>query len=172
MNQTFEQRLDSVAWCDFGTAYGSAVNVPVQLRNLAGTDRKAAMNATHKLWCELCHQDVQVGSAALPALPFLLEVLDRADRDIKIELLDILLGITLGVNQQRVNDLHQSLDRNALPEERWLTDLRDALLAELPRFRHLATSLDNDVAYFAERILAELGGAVDAKPGTVSNGDC
>src|SRR5690242_17286675 len=105
---TFEQRLGAIAWGDFGTAYGPAVTVPDQLRRLAGLDRKAAMDSTHDLWCGLCHQHVQVGSAALPALPFLLEVLDRADRDMTVELLDILLGFALGVSRQRSEDFHWS----------------------------------------------------------------
>src|SRR5205823_2156421 len=106
------------------------VKVPDQLRRLAGPDRKAALDATHDLWCGLCHQHVQVGSAALPALPFLLEVLDGADRDMTVELLDIMLGFALGVNRERVVGFQRSLGREAPPEEQWVADLRAALLAE------------------------------------------
>lgn len=95
---TFDERLNAIAWGDYHTAYGPAVGVPEQLRRLAGPDRKAALDATHELWCGLCHQHVQVGSAAVPALSFLLEVLDTADRDMTVELLDILLGFAIGVN--------------------------------------------------------------------------
>jgi hypothetical protein len=166
---TFEQRLNSIAWGDFGTAYGSAVTVPDQLRRLIGLDRKAAMDATHDLWCSLCHQHVQVGSAALPALPFLLEILDQADRDMTVELLDILLGFALGVNQQRYMDYQRSLARETLPEDRWVTDLRAALLAEVPRFRRLAASTDEDVADFAGRTLVELGAAPEDEPSAAAD---
>ncbi len=47
MSLTFRERLDAIAWGDFRTAYGPAVNVPGELRRLAGPDRKAEsiMNA-------------------------------------------------------------------------------------------------------------------------------
>jgi hypothetical protein len=115
------------------------------------------------LWCGLCHQHVQVGSAALPALPFLLEVLDSADRRLAVELLDILLGFALGTNRRRAIAFQRSLGREAIPpEETWVRDLRAALLAELPRFRQLAAADDEEVAGFAERIVAELAAASDA----------
>jgi len=167
---TFEQRLSAIAWGDYHTAYGPAVKVPDQLRRLAGSDRKAAMDATHDLWCGLCHQHVQVGSAAAPALPFLLEVLDRADRDMTVELLDILLGFALGVNWQRVVEFQRALGREAPLEERWSADLRAGLLAEVPRFRRLAASPDEDVADFARRTLSELGVAAEAEPNAAADG--
>jgi hypothetical protein len=163
---TFDERLNAIAWGDFHTAYGPAVKVPGQLRRLAGPDRKAALDATHELWCGLCHQHVQVGSAAVPAFPFLLEVLDTADRDMTVELLDILLGFAIGVNRQRAVDFQRSLGRTEVaPEEQWVANLRAALLAELPRFHRLAASPDEDVADFAERIVAELGAGPSAEPG-------
>jgi hypothetical protein len=162
----YGERLDAIAWGNFSTAYGPAVKVPDQLRRLAGVDRKAALNATHELWCGLCHQHVQVGSAALPALPFLLEVLDTADRDMIVELLDILLGFAIGSNRQRAVDFQQALGRIEIaPEEQWVADLRAALLKEQPRFRRLGASHDEDVADFAARIMAELGEQPDAESG-------
>jgi hypothetical protein len=100
----FGERLGAVTWADFRTAYGPAVNVADQLRQLAGPDEKAALHASHELWCGRRHQHVQVGSAALPALPFLLEVLDSANRQLSVELLDILLGFAIGANRQRAVD--------------------------------------------------------------------
>jgi hypothetical protein len=164
---TFEQRLKAIAWGDYHTAYGPAVNVPGQLRRLAGPNRKAALDAVHDLWCGLCHQHVQVGSAALPALPFLLAVLDAADRDMTVELLDILLGFAIGVNRRRAVDFRRGFGREAPPEERWVADLRAGLLAELPRFRRLAASPDAEVAGFARRVLAELdAGSTSGSPGS------
>jgi hypothetical protein len=98
----FEDRLNAISWGDFDTAYGLAVDVPDQLRRLAGSDRKAALNTTHDLWCGLCHHHVQVGPAALPAPPFLLEVLNAADREMTVQLLEVLLGFAIDANRQRV----------------------------------------------------------------------
>ena len=157
MHAEYEQNLDAIRWADFDTAYGAAVDVPRQLRMLAASDPQAALDATHELWCGLCHQHVQVGSAALPALPFLLKVLDQADRPISIELLDILLGFALGVNRQRLENYQRSIGREPPLEESWRTELRAALLAEVPRFQKLAASADEDLAGYATTTLDELG---------------
>ncbi len=157
MGEMFGERISLICWDNFYTAYGPAVKVPDQLRRLAGADRKAALDASHDLWCGLCHQHVQVGSAALPALPFLLEVLESADRDMVVELLDILLGFAIGVNRRRFLEYQRSLGRTDLvPEAEWIAELRAALVSELPRFEGLATSPDEEVADFASRIVAEL----------------
>ena len=152
---TFEDRVNSIAWGNFGTAYGPAMKVPDQLQRLGGPDRKAALEASHQLWCGLCHQHSQIASAALPALPFLLEVLDTADRDLTVELLDILLGFAIGVKQQDAVEHQRSLDQ-AIFDERWVAELRALMLAELPRLQRLATSSDDEVADFAKWIIAEL----------------
>jgi hypothetical protein len=153
----FDERLDLIAWGDFGTAYGPAMMVPDQLRRLAGSDREDALAAGFDLCSGLCHQHVQVGSAALPALPFLLEVLDSADREMAVQLLDILVGFALGVNRRRSVEYQLRLGRTEpRPEKQWITDLRAAMIAELPRFEGLAASSDETIARFAGRILAEL----------------
>ena len=123
MKTKLDERLSVVPWGDYFTAYGPAVNVPDQLRRLAGPDREAALAASHDLWCGLCHQHVQIGSAALPALPFLMEVLDMAGRDMSVELLDIMLGLALGVNRRRLAEFQRSRGRIEIPpEERWIAE--------------------------------------------------
>lgn len=131
--------------------------VPNQLLRLAGSDRIEAFAASHDLWCGLCHQHVQVGSAALPALPFLLEVLDSADRNMAAELLDILWGVSKGVNRQRSRQFQRAIGRNDHGvEEQWIADLRTSLLGELPRFEELVNSTDEEIADFARQIIKEL----------------
>jgi hypothetical protein len=153
---TYEDRLKAINWEKYGTAYGVAIKVPDQLRQLVSTDTKEALDATHELWCGLCHQHVQIGSAALPALPFILHVLDTASEQMTIELLDILLGFAIGVNRQKAIDYQSSLGRNEIPEEQWVTDLRIALNTHLPQFKTLASSSNDDVAGYALDIIAEL----------------
>jgi hypothetical protein len=154
---TYEDRLEAIDWENYSTAYGVAVKVPDQLRRLVSTDAKEALDATHELWCGLCHQHVQIGSAALPALPFIMQVLDTASERMTIELLDILLGFAIGVNRQKAIDYQSSLVRNDIvPEEQWVSDLRIALNTHLPRFKALASSSNEDVAGYASDIVAEL----------------
>lgn len=88
----FERRLHAIDWREYETAYGSAEKVPRLLMELRFGDRQAAFDASHELWCGLCHQHAYVSSAALPAWPFVFESLHHAAADLQVEILDIVLG--------------------------------------------------------------------------------
>jgi len=142
----YKRRLDNIDWTLFQTAYGRADNVPTELLRLASSDHSTAMEATHKLWCGLCHQHAYISSAALPALPFILDVLNSANDELTVEILDILTGFavcsTLGPN-------------GASPNE-WERNLRGMLRIELPRFTVLMKHDNEEIAGFAERIVENL----------------
>lgn len=140
-----DERLSAVQWADYGTAYGPAVRVPDQLRRLASPDEPTALAASHDLWCGLCHQHAYVSSAAVPALPFLLAVLDRAGDQLTIELLDILLGFARCT----------APGFEPAPPE-WVVELRAGVLAERPRLVRLAAHHNAEVVDFARAILKEL----------------
>lgn len=142
---TFARRLNAIDWASYDTAYGPAVRVPGQLLRLAGTGKRSAVAASHDLWCGLCHQHAFVSSAALPALPFILQVLEHADPELTVEILDILLGFAVCTNP----------GWRAQTQE-WERLLRERLRAELPRFQRLASHPDEEVAGSARRMVAEL----------------
>jgi hypothetical protein len=164
MGPSFQARLKAIAWEEHPTAYGTAVTVPDQLRRIAAADRDAAIDAIRDLDANLCHQHVQLSSAAVPALPFLLEVLDGADSDLTVGLVNIMLGFATGVNRERTVASWRRLGRAAPSEAPWVAELRAALLAELPRFRRLAASSDKEVARHARWVVSELGAGLHAKP--------
>jgi hypothetical protein len=145
-DQDFRKRLNDIDWTQFQTAYGRADDVPAELLRVASADHSIAMKATHKLWCGLCHQHAYISSAALPALPFILDVLDRANDDLTVEILDILTGFaicsTLGPQGPSPNE--------------WERNLRDKMRSELPRFNALINHRNELVAGFAERIVENL----------------
>ena len=149
---TTDDEIRAIPWAEFETAYGPATDVPAQLRHLAGTDRSAALAASHELWCGLCHQHVYVSSAARPALPFILGALDRAGPDLAVEILDILLGFAVctradpGTATSRVE---------AFPA--WVASLGDAVDAERPRLELLASDAHTAVADAARDVLEALG---------------
>src|SRR4051794_22817082 len=111
MDPTFAKRVAAVDWTAFRTAYGRADDVPGQLIRLASPDKSTALQASHELWCGLCHQHVQVGTAALPALPFLLEAIRGADDALAYEILDIILGFAKGVNRKPTEDFQRAWGR-------------------------------------------------------------
>jgi hypothetical protein len=204
----FEERLKRVDWSKYETAYGSASgtnewgSVGEQLLNLASQDDEKAMKATHHLWCGLCHQHAFVSSAALPALPFILEVLDSANESLALEILDILLGFAAcsvypipvpedfndfdndwGDSRKLLRDHFGSFNhlRDASVEDisgvagmskksavrifeclhpkepdLWILALRNALQQELPRFSSLSSHPNEEISYFAEKIVDRL----------------
>lgn len=150
-DQDYKRRLEEINWLNFQTAYGRADNISAELLRLASSDHSTAMKATHELWCGLCHQHAYISSAALPAVPFILDVLDSASDELTIEILDILAGFaicsTLG-------------PKGASPIE-WERNLRVELRMELPRFTVLMNHCNEEIAGFAERIVKNLNTFVE-----------
>lgn len=131
---------EHIDWSQYRTAYGPASDVPEQLRRLEGQDEELALQATHDLWCSLCHQHAYVSSAAVPALPHLLRVLDHATDRLAVEILDILVGFAV-------------CDTDGYSSPEWIAQLHEALRAERARFSVLSASSNEEIASFASRIL-------------------
>ena len=146
MKPYFAERVCAIDWTAYETAYGRADSVPQQIISLASNDHGIVMDATHKLWCGLCHQHAYLSSAALVAYPFLLEVLDSADERLSIELLDIFTGFafrsTLGPDGPSPNE--------------WERELRRRMIEELPRFIALSRHDNEEIADFSGSIVTNL----------------
>ena len=139
---TLRRELGAISWEDFFTAYGTASDVPSYIERLFSSDFSIAKPASHQLWCGLCHQHAFVSSAALPALPFLIIALNQASDDLKIEILDIILGFAKCSKFQLSQD--------------WAVKLREELLKELGFFEVLAKSENSEVAEFSVWVCQEL----------------
>ena len=146
MHTDFAERVDAIDWSAFATAYGSATDVGAKLKRLASGHRATAMAASHDLWSSLCHQHAYISSAALPAFPFLLELLNKADAEVTIEVLDMFVGFATCSTLE---------DGSPSPLE-WQRELRQHLIAALPRFIKLARHSDSEVSGFAETLVENL----------------
>ena len=87
-------------------------------------------------------------AAALPAYDFLMLALQEADDKLQVELLDIFLGFA--VCTARFSS-----------EAAWPRQLREKLKADLPIFTELIPSENEDISYFAGRIVEELNEEVE-----------
>jgi hypothetical protein len=145
----WETELAKIDWSRYQTAYGEANRVKAQLQRLRSDNREEALQASHDLWCGLCHQHVQIGSAALPALPLLIDAFPSADDQLKIELLDIFLGLAVTSNPQ-----HRRERDDAQPQ--WIDDVRVGLTAIVPMIAPLQMDTNPDIAYFSKAIVDEL----------------
>ena len=146
--------IDEIDWSQYETAYGNAAqdiphfqagktpSVPRSLWDLFSGDRERAIRATGDLWAVLCRQHAYISSAALPAYDFLMIALRELDDELKVELLDIFLGFAVCTGRSAETD--------------WEKQLRDKLTSHLPVFAGLVSSGNEDIAYFAERIMEEI----------------
>lgn len=142
---SLQQKLQLIDWSNFYTAYSAALDVPIQIMLLLSDEpdrHSEAMQASHQLWCGLCHQHAFVSSAALPALPFLIRGLDSCSDELKVEILDILYGFSICTSRDNPQD--------------WVIQLHLALLAELPRFQTLTHPDNSLIAWWSRRICKAL----------------
>lgn len=137
-----ERAISAVPWEDYETAYGSAAGVGDSLRALFSEDREAALQASHDLWCGLCHQHAFLSSAALPAFDILFCGLEELDEPLKVELLDIFYGFAACTARDR--------------EQEWQRQLREKLLEKRPCFQALVSHPNEDISSFGELILENL----------------
>lgn len=156
MSDTFDDRLARIPWAEMeadhwppqagphGLRLRPYAWVPDALRRLAETDTEPAFLASHDLRCGLCHPHVSVDAAALPALPFLLEVLDRAGYDLALEILDILFDFAKFTHPESGGSGDNRPD--------WVRQLRAELVADRPRLEGLAMRSTEDVATFTRDI--------------------
>lgn len=153
---TISEKILAVDWCNYETAYGNAAkdypsyvsdgyipNVAQSLLNLFSDNKETALKASHNLWCCLCHQHSFVSSAALPAYDILFYGLQSLEDELKIEILDIVMGFTL------------CLSKNT-SKTSWQGQLREKLEKDKPYYEKLMSHRNEDIAGFAENIVREL----------------
>ncbi|MBA6231345.1 MULTISPECIES: hypothetical protein [unclassified Colwellia] len=88
-------RANNIDWSKFKTAYGDASSVPQHLSVLESGSQQEQLKAAHELWCGLCHQHSFISSAAEPALPILLSLINDVPEKVQVEIMDILLGFSV-----------------------------------------------------------------------------
>lgn len=154
----YRNRVEAIPWDQYETAYGNAGRAdpmsdsrPVdatcgsvgdQLLELASNDVSRALTASSRLWAGLCHQHAYLSSAGLPALPFLLEVLESVSEPVIVEILDILVGFAECSRGQS--------------DQGWIGDIRARLVQERPRFAALASHDNPAIASMSQNLLDAL----------------
>lgn len=140
-------RVASIRWSGFETAYGSARLVPWWLVNFRFAPSPCAVRAGYKLWISLCHQHAYVSSAALPAAPFIIEVLTRQQPPVVEEALDIMLGFL------------RCTEPGVASSASWHSELRRVVLGAVPIVERLVKRAPREVADMAKLFLSEADGA-------------
>jgi hypothetical protein len=145
----FVRRVHAIAWDHLDEAYnGTRVvrswptfNVPLSLIELASPVREIAMDGCDSLQSDLTHQHVWLSRAMLPAFPFIMEVFERADDKLRIEILHILAGCA------------RTGFRTASGWPDWVGSIREELRARLSLFQSLTTHPEPDLSDLAQLIV-------------------
>jgi len=150
-------RLNAVDWSRFLTIYGAATTVPEQIERLHSPDEKIAVSATNDLRAGLCRQHVQIASAALPALPFIMEMLPSSNDNVTVGILEMLLGFAITTNHVRMGRFASAVGKTPMPPPGWVEDLRGALRMALPRIAVYVTHENPNISEFAQLFVDEIG---------------
>jgi len=153
----WQVRLNAVDWSLFHTVYGAATTVPEQIERLHSPDEKVALSGAGDLRAGLCHQHVQVASAALPAFPFIMEMLPTASEKVAVEILDILAGFAITTNRVRMDRFASAVGKRRMPPPGWVEELRRALQMALPQISIYVTHEDPTIAEAAKMFVDEMG---------------
>jgi hypothetical protein len=138
--------IEKIKWADYETAYGNAKNtIPFYLKNLFCKDSEIAMDATHQLWCSLCHQHAFISPASLPAYDILKIGLLKLDDKFKIEILDIFQGFSDCTSNDYFTNTKQS-------PEIWELELRQKLISDIDIFKELSSNNNEEISHFATTI--------------------
>lgn len=95
MAQALWIRLREEQWENYEVSEGSAKRLDKVLQDLASRKRARAMKASHDVWRLLCRNGTH--SAALIALPYLVEIIEISSPDVQIEIADCIKSCVTGL---------------------------------------------------------------------------
>ena len=124
------EQLDSIDWASLGHAYGSAEDVPHQLRSLLSEDVEIRKEALYELFGNIHHQGT-VYEASSYAIPFLVEILDDPNCQVKDDIILLLACIAGGSGYLEVHavDDQGQLNLDEIPAEYGMS-LKDEMQKE------------------------------------------
>ncbi len=153
----WQVRLRAVDWPLFHTIYGVATKVPKQIERLRSPDEGVALSGAADLRAGLCHPRVQIASAALPALPFILEALSSASDKVAVEILEVLVSFAITTDPARMRQFASAVGKRRMPQPEWVGELRKALRTALPRIGEYAAHENSTISELAAMFVEEMG---------------
>lgn len=121
-------RLRDEKWDNYEVSTGSAQRLEKVLQDLASRKRARSMKACHEVWKLLCSGGVR--SAAVIAVPYLVDIIDISTKDVQMEIADIIRDCAAGVSRV---------------EEDWAEDLKKTLLIDKSAIQALLKRAKGDL---------------------------
>ena len=162
MATELEDRLGRVSWETLHTIYGPAVEVPRQIILLHSPEEETGLRAAAELRESLCRRQTQIASAALPALPFLMEALAAGGDRIQAALLDLLCCFAATTNHARMARFASAVGKVRKAPPAWVQELHAGLESAAAEIAGYASSANPEIAEAARAFGREIGSGVEA----------
>ncbi|WP_435263825.1 hypothetical protein [Tenacibaculum sp. nBUS_03] len=141
------KQINDIDWENFETAYGNAHRtIPNYLKSIYCEDIKIALEATHQLWCSLCHQHAYISSASLPAYEIIRNRLIGCNEKLKVELLDIMLGFASCAKDKTDDKKYNEL----------ISQMKIKIVKDKGIFEKYTQNQNDDIKEFAELITEQI----------------
>jgi hypothetical protein len=162
--------LDRIPWAKLTHAYGSAEDVPEQLRALRPASPDIDEPPLYQLFGNIYHQGT-VSEATSYAVPFLIELAADPETPDRIGILELLASIADGSSYHAVHDpffrahglklgRKSVVERKKRQELEWVAKAHDAVLAGFDTYMEM-TKEAGDVRYAAANVLSRLRSRVE-----------
>lgn len=93
------KEIENIDWKNLKHAYGSAIDIPNDIRNLASQDQKIRERAIYNLYGNIFHQGSRY-EATPYVIPFIYELLRNESTEDKHELFFLLISLALGYEEE------------------------------------------------------------------------
>ncbi len=97
------EQIENIDWGNLKHAYGSALDVPNNIRNLASLDEKIRDKALYNLYGNIFHQGTRY-EATPYAIPFLYELIETESVKDKHKIISLLVNLALGYEEKYLPD--------------------------------------------------------------------
>ncbi len=93
------EQIDKIDWANLKHAYGSAADVPNDIRNLINPDENVRGKAIYNLYGNIFHQGTRY-EATPHAIPFLYELIENESVADRHKIISLLVGLALGYEEE------------------------------------------------------------------------
>jgi len=93
------EEIENIDWANLEHAYGSAADVPNDIKNLASPDEKLRDKALYNLYGNIFHQGTRY-EATPYAIPFLYELIENESVEDRHKIISLLVNLALGYEEE------------------------------------------------------------------------
>lgn len=144
------EQIENIDWANLKHAYGSAADVPNDIRNLTSLDDKIRDKALYNLYGNIFHQGTRY-EATPHAIPFLYELIENETVKDKHKIISLLINLALGYEEEYLPEgINPEKFRNELMESE--ANMTDEQKENCEKYGYSAVALINCYDFVKEGI--------------------